>query len=357
MQEKIRARISQAIEEKVFPGCTIGIVKRGGEGLVLPFGHFTYENDSPTVTENSIFDVASITKAIPTSSLALKLIDAGKLKTEGKLIDFLPEFQGAYRDEIKIWHLLTMTLDFQLNSLSSYKDESQEKILEIILKADLKHSPGKTFLYTNSSSILLGLAIERVTNKNLDELAREHFFEPLGMSRTAFWPLRKFSKDEIVPTEEDGWRDGVLQGEVHDESAYAFMKAGKVVGSAGLFSTVPDLLNFLKMLLNEGVLDGKRYLSSEIIKEVHTNQIGDLGYQGLGWELYRPHYMGRYATHETFGKTGFTGCVVICDAGKGVGVAMCSNTIYPRRKPMQEHISLINAVRRDVADIIFSHPH
>lgn len=157
-----------------------------------------------------------------------------------------------------------------------------------------------------------------------------------------------------MPTENDGWRDGNMRGEVHDESAYIFMKSGRAVGAAGVFSTAPDLLTFLEMLLNEGELDGRRYFSPEIVRQMHTNQISKLGYQGLGWELYRSHYMGRYATEETFGKTGFTGCVVICDIKKGVGILILSNTTYPKRKPLEEHILTINSVRRDIADIVFS---
>lgn len=354
MEQQIRERIGQAIQEKVFPGCVVGVVKKNSERLVLPFGRFTYEGSSPPVKGDSIFDVASITKAIPTSSLALRLIDEGKLNINDKLINIIPAFKGGYRDQVRIRHLLTMTLVFKLNSLSSYKDQPRDEILKIIFGADLKHPPGEAFLYTNSSSILLGIVVERIAGSTLDKLADDYFFKSLEMSRTTFWPLEKFNQEEIVPTENDGWREGDTRGEVHDESAYAFMKSGKAVGSAGLFSTAPDLLNFLEMLQNGGRLKGHRYFSPEIIKEMHTNQIGELGYQGLGWELYQPHYMGKYCTKETFGKTGFTGCVVICDIGKEVGIVILSNTTYPKRKSREMHIETINRVRRDIADIVFS---
>ena len=354
MEEKIRTRILRAIKEKVFPGCVVGVVRKSGEVLVLPFGQFTYEADLPKIKEDTIFDVASITKSIPTACLALKLIDEGKLKLEERLIDFIPEFKGNYREEIKIKHLLTLTLEFKLNNLSSYKNEPAKKILERILTADLKKPPGEGFLYANSASILLGSVIEKITKEKLDELAVDSFFEPLKMDRTIFWPLKKFDKNDIVPTENDGWRGGDIQGEVHDESAYVFMKAGRTVGSAGLFSTVPDLLKFLEMLLNEGALDGHQYFSPKMVHSMHSNQLGSLDqYHGLGWELYQPHYMGQYCTEETFGKTGFTGCVVMCDVSYGVGMVMLSNTTYPKRKPRQEHINSINEVRRDIADIIF----
>ena len=354
IKELIESRISRAINERVFPACVVGAVNKRGEKLVLPFGRSTYEENSPQVTNDTIFDVASITKAIPTSSLALKLIDEGKLQLESGLIDYLPEFEGSHREEILIRHLLTLGLEFKLNNLSSYKNEAPDKILERILKAGLASPPGNTFLYTNSSSILLGLVTEKITKNTLDKTAAKYFFKPLKMERTTFSPLKRFNKDAIAPSEIDDWR-GLVQGEVHDESTCALMKSDKTFGSAGLFSPVPDLLNFLEMLLNEGTLNGKRYFSPGIIKLMHTNQVEELGAcHGLGWELYQPQYMGQYCTKETFGKTGFTGCVVICDIGKGIGMAMLSNTTYPKRKPLQEHVALINAVRRDIADIIFS---
>ena len=333
MIDQIQERIKRAIQEKVFPGCVVGVVKKSGERTIIPLGNFTYEADSPEVKENTIYDVASITKAIPTSSLALKLIDEGKLKIEDKLIDFVPEFRSPDREKVLIKHLLTYTLDFDFH-LSSYKSRSTDEILKKILTADFRSPPGTTRYYTNATSILLGMVVEKIMNNTLDNLGEEYFFKPLGMSRTTFWPLKRFNEDEIVPTEIDNWRDKIIQGEVHDESAYIFMEAGRVVGSAGLFSTAPDLLNFLEMFLNGGTSPGI--------------------YEGLGWELYQPRYMGRYATHETFGKTGFTGCVVMCDTGKGAGIVILSNATYPKRKPLEEHRRTINEVRRDIADIVFS---
>jgi CubicO group peptidase (beta-lactamase class C family) len=139
----------------------------------------------------------------------------------------------------------------------------------------------------------------------------------------------------------------VIQGEVHDESAWALPWA---VGSAGLFSTVPDLLTFLSMLLNGGTWKGVRFFSEGTIQSMSTNQIARLGScTGLGWELNQPHYMGEHCSDHSIGKTGFTGCMCLCDLGQGTGIVLLSNCTYPRRKPDKE---LINSVRRDIADII-----
>lgn len=242
----IRKRMNDAIREEVFPGCVVGFVRKSGERLVLPIGHFTYEQGTKKVEKDSIFDVASITKSIPTSCLALKLIDEGKLKVDDKLIEFVPEFRNSDKELVYIKHLLTQTLNFQsLNNhfrLSNYKDKSPDEILEAIFTAEFGSKPGARFAYTNATSILLGLVVERISRKKLDEFGQEAFFKPLKMMRTSFHP-EQFDKEEIVPTEFDEWRGRLAQGEVHDESAYTLMEK-QVVGSAGLFSTAPDLLNF-----------------------------------------------------------------------------------------------------------------
>jgi CubicO group peptidase (beta-lactamase class C family) len=155
-------------------------------------------------------------------------------------------------------------------------------------------------------------------------------------------------KTDIAPTEIDCWRGGVVQGEVHDESAWAL---NRPVGSAGLFSTVPDLLTFLCMLLNRGTWKGVRFFSEESIQAMGTNQIAHIGScTGLGWELNQPRYMGKNCSDWCIGKTGFTGCVFLCDLDKGMGMVLLSNSTFPQRNNNQE---AINSVRRDVADIVF----
>ncbi len=355
-KKKIKDKIATAIRNKLFPGCVVGIVKKNGERFIIPFGRFTYDNQSSSIQENSIFDVASITKSIPTASLALKLIDEKKLKLDDRLIDFVPNFKGGRRNSVLIKHLLTQTLAFKPNSvggkfrLSIYKDNSPEEILKNIFTAELSSSPGTKFAYSNTTSVLLGLVVEKVFGDSLDHLGSAYFFESLNMKRTLFDPLNRFSKREIVPTEIQEWRGGIIQGKVHDESAYT-LKQKMNVGSAGLFSTVPDLLTFLEMLLNKGRFGNQKYFSPEIIKQMYTNQLPNSDQcTGLGWELNQPRYMGKNCFKTTFGKTGFTGCVVVCDIEREIGIVILSNHTFPKRKP--DSIS-INKFRQEVADLIF----
>ncbi len=378
---EIEACIERAIAERVFPGCVVGVVDRSGMRLVLPFGRYTYEHDSSKAREDTIYDVASITKSIPVSCLALRLMEEGRLHPDDRLIEYVPEFNNSDREATLIRHLLTHTLHFGF-PLSSLKNESPGAIIRAIFDTPFRSRPGTFFSYSNATSILLGLAVERLCGKPLDVAAQEQFFQPLEMKRTTFHPLRRFDRSEIVPTEIDGWRGGVVQGEVHDESAWVLIHRRRgsgtplerknqpateghipgaetplpgIPGSAGLFSTVPDLLRFLHMLLNHGTDRGRRFFSNETVKSMHTNQVREIGEcTGLGWELNQRHYMGKYCSEHTFGKTGFTGCMCLCDMKRGTGIVILSNSTYPKRRPDME---AINEVRRGLADIVFKNMH
>ncbi len=354
IQEKIRERVECAIQEKVFPGCIVGMVKNSGERAVFPFGHHTYDTHSLSVIQDTIYDMASITKSIPTGSLALQLLDQGALKVDDQLITYVPEFRNSQREKVLIKHLLTYSLpgfgpEF---SLAALKDKKAEEVLEIILTSDFEGDPGTVFKYTNTPALLLGLALERITGKKIDELSNEQFFKPLEMARTTFHP-NIFSLEEIAPTEVDErWRNKLVHGEVHDESAYMFMRAGRTMGHAGLFSTAPDILTFLEVLLHEGELRGKQFFSKDTIQQMYTNQLENIGEMcGLGWELNQPRFMGTGCTPHTFGKTGFTGVLCVCDISKGVAFVIFSNRVYPKRPA---DAKAINEVRRDVADIIWN---
>ncbi len=346
----IEKRIRKAITEKVFPGCVVGVIRKNGEKIILPLGTFTYENLTHKVKNDSIYDVASITKVIPTSSLSLNFIDKRQLNLNDKVIQYIHDLNSSYKDQILIRHLLTQTLYYKNLHLSEHKDKKTSELIKFIKNVELEFAPGEKYGYSNTSSILLGFVLEAISNKPLDVLSDEIFFKPMKMNQTSFHP-EKFNKDDIVPSEYDiNWRKRLIHAEVHDESAWTLEKSKKV-GSAGLFSNVPNLLNFTEMLLNFGLYKGKRYLSKEIVSKIYENQFPKLDTPvGLGWELCQKRFMGDLANENTFGKTGFTGCSIVCDIPREVAVVILSNRIYPRRSETPE---AINSVRHDIADIVF----
>lgn len=347
MHNDIRVRAERAVQEKVFPGCVVGFIEKGRRRAVLPFGSYTYDANAAPVLEDTIYDAASITKSIPTASLALRYIDSGRLALTDRLIQYVPEFRNSDRESVTVKHLLTYTLGGY--AFSALKNKTPDELFATIMTHDFTVHPGSGFLYSNVPAFLLGLVVEKVGGDTLENLAQEHFFQPLGMTRTSLLP-QYFSRDDIAPTEIEEWR-GHVQGSVHDESAYVFtVKGGRVVGHAGLFSTAPDLLNFMEMLLHQGEMSGRKYLSPGIIAKMSTNQIPELGAcTGLGWQLHQS-WMGHSAGEHTFGKTGFTGTSVCADIERGVALVILSNRTFPKR-PQDD--SAIREFRTDIADIVF----
>ncbi|MDP2648543.1 MAG: serine hydrolase domain-containing protein [bacterium] len=318
MHEEISARVENAIRERVFPGCVVGIVRSGGEREMFPFGRFTYEADSPEVRIDTTYDIASVTKSIPTASLALQMIAEGKLRPDEKVVKYLPEMQNDY--DATIEDLLTYRIHGP--QLSKLRLRTFEEIRAHVFEKGFDGPPAES-VYTNLPAFLLGLIIERVEERSLPALAHERFFGPLAMEQTTFFP----SPSDCAPTEID--ERGEVRGAPHDESAYVFARARRAAGHAGLFSTAPDLSNFLGALLG-----GK-------LPDVAKGAMRGRGWQTEGGLLgARPE--GR------FGKTGFTGTSVVCDMQKGIGLVILSNRTFPKRPP---DMTSINAFRSDMADI------
>lgn len=277
--------------------------------------------------------------------------EKGKVGLEDKVQDYLPEF-GNYPDKesVLIKHLLTYTLDIDVPSTTSLKNEPAQKIVDIMVKAPLKSKPGDRFIYTNSTALITGLVINKISGLTLGVFADQYFFKPLLMTNTTFYPER-LDKSKIVPTEIDDWRGGLIQGKVHDEGTFTLQKGGYYLGAAGVFSIADDLLNFLEMLLRMGLYNGKRYFSEAIVKEMHTNQLAtDKEEVGLGWDLNSKYKMGDLSSNQVFGHSGFTGSMVICDPVFSVSIVILSNRTFPKRPPTGD---AINSFRHDVADIIF----
>jgi CubicO group peptidase (beta-lactamase class C family) len=348
MIDEAKEYLNKCIESNFSPGYVLGIIANGRQEIIAA-GKSTYDKNAHTTAVDTVYDVASITKAVPTSCLALKLLEEGRLRLDSPLIEYVPEFSGTYRDRIRIEHLLTHTLDFDFR-LSDKRDLRPREILGAIFAARLRSPPGTTYSYANATSILLGLAVERASGMRLDEAASHYFFGPLGMRRTTFFP-EKLDAASIAPSEIDPWRGRVICGEVHDESAWA-LRPVVIAGSAGLFSTVPDLVRFLAMLLGGGASGGTRIFKPDTIRLMHANALPpEFGAAtALGWELNQPAFMGSRSTASTFGKTGFTGCAIVADPLRNTGFVFLTNHTFPRRR---EDRSMINKVRSSIADMVF----
>ncbi len=326
MDENIRtvieARACRAIDERVFPGCVIGLIRANGSRMTIPVGTLRYQAIE-YVREDTIYDLASITKSIPIASLALLMIAEGKMRLSDTVKTYLPEFQNDFGATIED----LMRYRVRGARMAHLRYTTFEEIRTHIFEHGFDGPPGES-AYTNLPAFLLGIIVERIGGASLPVLTHKNFFEPLEMDDTTFFPhdLERVAPTEIANDEE-------IRGIVHDESARLFARRRRTVGHAGLFSTVPNLLNFLQTLQKRTypmVVEGAE--------------------QGLGWQVSEL-WMGRKRGEKTFGKTGFTGTSMVCDIERGIGLVILSNRTYPKRPETDEAIFQF---RTDIADIVFT---
>lgn len=349
MEDQIAAIIKAAITGRVFPGAVVGIYKDGLE-TVLPFGRFTYAADSQPVTAATVYDLASVTKAIPTNSIILKLIEEGRLSADDPVIRFIPELAASNREQILIKHLLTFTVLFALPArLASYASGGANGIYRAIYEAALAYPPGQRYHYSNAPIILLAQIAERISGQPLDQLANQLFFGPLGMTTSTFHP-EKLNQELIPPTEIND--RGEVRGQVHDETAWALYQDGFIGGHAGLFASAGDLLKFGRMLLDGGELAGRRYFKADTVKQMGKQIFSDGKFgMALGWEMNQSDYMSSSTPPTVFGKDGFTGTLFLVDPARQVCLVILSNRTYPKRPANSD---AINQVRHQIEDLVFA---
>jgi len=312
-----------ALKENLFSSCCVGVLQTG-ETEILTFN----------CKEDSIFDCASITKSMPTGYLALRAMESGILSLETPVAEILPDFAKHHNNEAKIFHLLTHSLDYRF-PMSSLKDLPPQEIWMRICSHKFEIPPGQLFCYGNANSILLGRVLEEIYKTPLALLAKTRVFEPLKMQNTGFFPLEWAELEKIIPTEICPWRGYELRGETHDESAWKLQQEFGATGSAGVFSTVPDILKFLNHVMD----------SEYLIEKLTINALASAAYcTALGFELNSEKFMGKIKEGDAiFGKTGFTGTSFVCRPKDRSCLVILSNYTYPRRKPNADEINKFRA--------------
>ncbi|MCA9349857.1 beta-lactamase family protein [Candidatus Saccharibacteria bacterium] len=350
MNEQISETLQKAHDLRTTPGAVVGYTKDGVRNIVAS-GNLTYAVNSPRVGQDTLYDVASITKSIPLSSLVHIAIQEGRLQLDTKAQELVPELKGKYHQLIAINHLLTYTAIWDIpNGLSAYAAQGAKAVQQAVTELSLVAKPGKKYYYTNTPAVVLSMMIENIYNKPLDIVAQEKLFTPLSMKYTTF-DATPYADETVTPTEIS--ENGDVHKIVHDETARALREQNIVSGNAGLFTTAGDLLNYCSMLLNDGkTMDGKQIFTSKTLKSFETNYIASINESAsLGWELNQPNFMGKNANPAMFGKTGFTGCVVMIDRARQTAMVLLTNAQYPKRHPDR---GSVNELRRAVADIVFS---
>lgn len=343
---KVDEIIENAIKERVFPSAVLIVGNSKDIIYQNAYGRLTYEDDARITTINTIYDLASVTKVIATTSAIMKLYDDGKIDLNAPVASYIPEFGNNGKLDITVTNLLlhnsglTAWTPFYQDSTMT----SPEKVKNAIFTCTKEYETGTKTVYSDYNAFLLGEIAERISGIRLNKFCTENIFTPLGMTDTDF--LIPMSEDyRIAPTENDEyWRMQLLVGYVHDE--LAAMLEG-VSGNAGLFSTAPDLYKFMKMMLNKGKYVDTKKMPKDSLSELFTSQTVELfttkptglGYNNsrtLGWETkglpttYPPQCGYRFS-NECFGHTGYTGTSVWADKDKDLIVIFLTNRVYPKR--------------------------
>ena len=334
----------EGLASKAFPGGVMAVGKDSALVHLRPFGRFSYEPDAPPVKADTIYDVASLTKVVATTTMAMILVDEGKLDLRKPVSAFIPAFRGGAKDKVTVENLLTHSSG--LEGWAPLYKEAQGKP-DLVARAaamELAYEPGTKSVYSDLGFILLGEVLERVAGEPLDAFVTRRVFEPLGMTSTMFCPARDLVSC-IPPTERDAWRGRLVRGEVHDENAYA---AGGKAPHSGLFSTAGDLARFAQMLLDGGVYDHHRIVSRAAIERFTRRSNVPESARAYGWGTPSSNSSaGDMLSPRAFGHTGFTGTSMWIDPERNLFVILLTNRVHPTREN-----DAIRQVRRQVADAV-----
>lgn len=329
--DSLRDFLKQSIADSAFPGCAVAVGYNGYLVMKEAFGHFTYDPATKADAVNSIFDLASVTKVVATTTSAMILYNRGQLDLDWKVQDIVPEFAGPGKEKITIRHLLTHSSGLPGWKKFYLEMSGKEQIIAEICKTDLEYEPGTKMVYSDLGMIMMMQVIETLTRKSLDFFAAENIFLPLGMERTFYKPQPKYLAD-IVPTEFSEFHKRMVRGFVHDENTYAM---GGVSGHAGLFSTVEDLAAFCQMMLNGGIYRHRRILKPGTISLFTSRQhLPEGSDRALGWDTRSAERSssGHLMSMSAFGHTGFTGTSLWLDPENNVFVVLLTNRVHPTRE-------------------------
>ena len=343
LQSRVDSVINAAIKDHATPGATIAVARRGKLLMLKGYGHTDWAAGAPRANDSTMYDMASLTKVVATTTAAMILEEEGKLDIERTVASYLPEYDVPDKRAITVRMLLTHTSGILSNHPLWKEAKGREQYFKGMINFPLKNPPGSTALYTDWNMVLMQFIIERITGQTLDQFVDARVFGPLGMRDTRYNPAESL-KPRIAPTETEDFRGGQVWGVVHDETAWVL---GGVSGNAGLFSSARDLAVFVQMLLNGGSYNGVQIVKPSTVARWTARQRPDAS-RALGWDTPSPNSSaGRFFSPWSWGHTGFTGTSIWADPTKDLLVVLLTNRVNPTRDNQK-----IGPLRRAVADAV-----
>ncbi len=376
--------VSQAIQHKAMPGCQVLVARKGRVVFQKAYGYQTYDSLQP-VTDQTLYDIASVTKVMATLQTVMFLYDRNLLDINAKASHYLPELVGTNKENIVIRDLLmhqaglTPYIPFWertrtrnglseqyyshvvsnpfnrevakgLYTLPSTRDSVWKWTIQSSLIFKHKNEPHYPYVYSDLGYYFLQRIAEKLLNQPIETFLNQNFYEPLGLTTLTYNPLMRFPESQIAPTEDDRlFRHELVRGTVHDQGAALL---GGVAGHAGLFGNANDLAILMEMNLQKGYYGGRRYLLPNTVPSFVKNyQSGNR--RGLGWDRPIPNgggYISDFASRNSFGHSGFTGTLVWADPDEELVYVFLSNRVYPDASNGK---LAKQAIRKKVQDVIY----
>jgi CubicO group peptidase (beta-lactamase class C family) len=331
-----------AVADRAAPAIAVAVGRHGRLVHLRGYGTVDWAPGSAQVTDSTLFDLASVTKVVASTTAAMILEEEGRLDLDRTVASYLPELTDSAKQGITVRMLLTHRGGLEAFAPLYRTHRGRQQYLEQINARPLRHPPGTQTVYSDWDLILLQLIIERITGQELDAFVRDRIFAPLGMRDTGFRPA--LPRDRIAATERDTSRGGLIWGQVHDPNAWAM---GGVAGHAGLFGSARDLAVFAQMLLNGGEYGAVRILRPQTIARWTAPQ-GPGASRALGWDTPSGESSaGHFFSPRSFGHTGYTGTSVWVDPERGLFVVLLTTRVNPTSENQKQA-----PLRRAVADAV-----
>ena len=326
--DAFREAVRQAVWDRVIAGGAWW-VERGGAASHGAYGFAVKvpAAEKSRASEDTLFDVASLTKVVATTPCVMKLVEDGKLDLAAPVKTYVSAFGGEGREKITVRQLMTHTSGLKPGLSRMVPWSGYDAGIRLACESVPLDAPDAVFRYSDINFILLGELVRQVSGRSLDAFAKEVVFEPLGMVDTGFNPPAKV-RDRVAATEKDE-TGKMLRGVVHDPTSRLM---GGVTGHAGLFSTARDVARYARCVMKGGEMDGKRVLKAETVRLMTTvaSPKGMVAQRALGWDVDSPYSRprGSYPVGKSFGHTGFTGCCMWIDPAAEAFFVFLSNRLH-----------------------------
>jgi len=352
---QVDAAVRGGIQKGLYPGAVVVIGHRDTVLYAKGYGHLTWSRQSARPDPDStLWDLASITKVVGTASAVLRLVDAGRIALDTPVVRYLPRFVGPGKNDVTVRMLLDHTSGLPPYVPFYRLAHSPQAVIERLYAQPLERAPGDSAAYSDLNAMLLGLLLEGVAAKPLDQVVREEVLDPLGLTQTLYHPPRD-ARRRIAPS--GRYRGYPVRGEVNDQNAARF---GGVAGHAGLFSTGGDLARFAQVWLRQGIGPNGHWVQAETMRVFLTPSLRS-GTRLLGWDgptldapADDPSVFGTLVSSAAYGHTGWTGTELWIDPARNLFVVFLTNRSYdPRTRRSIDKLRIVRAQLSDAAARIF----